>query len=85
MAREVTNCVITDLLVISNIYLWLCQNWHLKQIRVDMSFPHAGETTTMTEKILSKEKVEYIYKFMLDKWDKPKGKLRIVITETDGP
>ncbi len=82
MAREVTNCVITNLIAVGSIYQYLCQNWHLKQIRVDLSFPHNGETATLTERILSKEKVDYLYKFMLDKWKC--GHLKIVITETDG-
>ncbi len=83
MAREVVNCVITDLLAISNIYLYLCQNWHLKQIRVDISFPHNGETATFTERVLNKKRVEGIYRFMLDRWTN--GHLRVIITETDGP
>ncbi|GAI47794.1 unnamed protein product [marine sediment metagenome] len=83
MAREVTNCVITNLIAVGSIYQYLSQNWHLKQIRVDLTFPHAGEQRTITERILSKEKVDYLYKFMLDKWKS--GKLRVVITETDGP
>lgn len=83
MAREVTNCIITNLVAVGSIYQYLCQNWHLKQIRVDLTFPHAGEDMTLTERILNPERVEAIYKLMLDKWKN--GHLRVVITETDGP
>ena len=83
MAHEVTNCVVIDLIDISNIYLYLCQNWHLKQLRVDITFLHNGKDMTFTEKILNKKRVEGIYNFMLDRWTC--GCLKVIITETDGP
>ena len=83
MAQEVTNCVITDLLDISNIYFYLCQNWHLQQLRVDIIFDHNGEQMTLSERVLNPERIKAIYKFMIDRW--ANGKLRIVITTTDGP